>query len=99
MPNIKSAKKRVLVAERNRTRNRAWKSAVRTARGLVQETVKNTSSKNATEALKNAYSLIDRAVSKGVMHKNAAARKKSRLAVKVLTLSQAKKKTSSKSAS
>ncbi len=87
MPNIKSAKKRVLVSERNRLRNKIWKSAVRTVRNNVADAVKSTSAKDATEALSHAYEVIDKAVAKGVLHKNAAARRKSRLASKVLALS------------
>lgn len=87
MPNIKSAKKRVLIAERNRTRNRSWRSAVRTVRNEVSDAVKSASAKNASEALKNAYSIIDRAVAKGVLHANSAARKKSRLANRVTAIS------------
>lgn len=87
MPNIKSAKKRVLVAERNRLRNRTWKSAVRTVRNDVADAVKSASAKDAKEALSHAYEIIDKAVAKGVLHKNAAARRKSRLAGKVLAIS------------
>jgi small subunit ribosomal protein S20 len=87
VPNIKSAKKRVLVAERNRVRNRTWKSAVRTVRNNVADAVKSTSAKDAKAALSQAYEVIDKAVAKGVLHKNAAARRKSRLATKVQTLS------------
>ena len=87
MPNIKSAKKRVLVAERNRVRNRTWKSAVRTVRNNVADAVKSTSAKDAKAALSQAYEVIDKAVAKGVLHKNAAARRKSRLATKVQSLS------------
>lgn len=87
MPNIKSAKKRVLVSERNRVRNKTWKSAVRTVRNSVADAVKSTSAKNATEALSHAYAVIDKAVAKGVLHKNAAARRKSRLATRVQALS------------
>lgn len=87
MPNIKSAKKRVLVAERNRLRNKTWKSAIRTVRNNVADAVKSTSAKDATVALNHAYEVIDKAVAKGVLHKNAAARRKSRLASKVKALS------------
>ncbi len=86
MPNIKSAKKRVLVSERNRLRNKTWKSAVRTVRNNVADAVKTTSAKDANTALSHAYEIIDKAVAKGVLHKNAAARRKSRLATKVLAL-------------
>ena len=91
MPNIKSAIKRVEVSERNRLRNRSWKSAVRTARNEVTDSVKAASEKDASEALSKAYQIIDKAVSKGIMHRNSAARRKSRLASQVLKLSAKKK--------
>ena len=90
MPRIKSAIKRVEVTERNRQRNRAWKSAVRTMRNKVEQAIDSSDGHQAAEALKAAYSTIDRAVSKGVLHKNSAARKKAALAIKLSKLSPAK---------
>ncbi len=87
MPNIKSAIKRVEVAERNRVRNKSWKSAVRTVRNELAEQVKTGDPKKASTALHKAYQIIDKAVTKGVLHKNSAARKKSRMAAQVLKLS------------
>jgi small subunit ribosomal protein S20 len=84
VPNIKSAIKRVKVAERNRLRNKAWRSSIRTVKNKVVETLNSPKPEKAAEALQNAYSVIDRAVSKGVLHKNAAARRKSRLAKRIL---------------
>ncbi len=84
MPNIKSAIKRVKVADRNRLRNKSWRSSVRTVRTKVVDELESGKPEMATEALQNAYSVIDRAVSKGVLHKNAAARRKSRLAKRIL---------------
>ena len=78
MPNIKSAKKRVLVAERNHARNVAVKSSIKTAVKKVIAALKEDTSK-VQELLSNAYKLLDKSVSKGVLHKNTAARKKSRL--------------------
>lgn len=81
MPNIKSAIKRVQVAERNRLRNREVRSKIKTAiRHLTDELTANKDSEKITELYNNCKSLIDRAVSKNVYHKNTAARKKSRLA-------------------
>lgn len=80
MPNIKSAIKRVEVTERNRKRNVAVKSEVKTLSKKVEGTQEKA---KAQEALKQAVAAIDSAVSKGVLHKNTAARKKSRLAKKV----------------
>ena len=78
MPNIKSAKKRVLVAERNHARNVAVKSRIKTAVKKVLAALKEDTSK-VQELLNNAYKLLDKSVSKGILHKNTAARKKSRL--------------------
>lgn len=72
MANIKSAIKRAKKAAVRTLRNRAVKSTVRTAVRRVQT--------QGAEALAQAFSVIDRAVSKGVLHKNTAARKKARLA-------------------
>lgn len=80
MPNIKSAIKRVEVAERNRLRNRAWRTSVRTVQNQVADTSKAGNAKEIAKALQRAYKVIDMAVSKGILHKNAAARRKSRLA-------------------
>lgn len=80
MPNIKSAKKRVDITERNRLRNIAIKSSLKTAVKKVYEAIKiNAAAEQIQDTVNNAYSLIDKAVSKGVLHKNTAARKKSRL--------------------
>ena len=79
MANIKSAKKRAEISERNRLKNVSIKSAVKTAIRKVLETVKAAKSEELTAALNKAYSVIDKAVSKGVLHKNTAARKKSRI--------------------
>lgn len=80
MPRIQSAKKRVEVAERNRQRNIAFKSAVRTA---IKKVLTGADEAARAESLKAAFSLIDRAVLKGIVHKNTAARYKSRIAKSV----------------
>lgn len=78
LPNIKSAKKRVAVSELRRLRNRSQRSKLRSL-------VKNTQLAMETdlEKAKNLLTLtikeLDQAASKGLIHKNAAARKKSRL--------------------
>lgn len=77
MPNIKSAEKRLRQNEKRRRRNMAIKSAMKTA------IKKALSAKGQESALKDALSAIDRAASKGVIHPNAAARKKSRLVKKL----------------
>ena len=78
MANIKSAKKRILIAEKNRVRNVAFKTSIKTAVKKVLE-LANGEDKDALNAsLSKAYQLCDKAVSKGILHKNTAARKKSR---------------------
>ena len=79
MANIKSAKKRILVAERNHDINVAYKSKVKTAvkSVLAAATAKNQDA--VKTALSTVYKLCDMGVSKGIFHKNTAARKKSRL--------------------
>lgn len=89
MANIKSSKKRVLIAERNRLRNVAMKSSIKTAVKKVLELSTSDDKEALQAALSNAYKLCDKAVSKGVLHKNTAARKKSRL-TKALNKLQAK---------
>ncbi|MBR5554632.1 30S ribosomal protein S20 [bacterium] len=89
MANIKSSKKRVLIAERNRQRNVAFKSSIKTAVKRVLELSTGEDKAALNTALSRVYQLCDKAVSKGVLHKNTAARKKSRL-TKALNKIQAK---------
>ncbi|WP_410207783.1 30S ribosomal protein S20 [Fusobacterium sp.] len=86
MANIKSAKKRVLVAERNRVRNQAVKSRIKTMIKKVLTAVELNETENAKVALANVYKELDKAVTKGIVKKNTASRKKSRLAAKVNAL-------------
>ncbi|MBO6273141.1 30S ribosomal protein S20 [bacterium] len=79
MANIKSAKKRVLIAEANRQKNVAWKSSIKTAFKKVLTLAEGDDKEAFNTALSKAYQLCDKAVSKGILHKNTAARKKSRL--------------------
>ena len=78
MPNIKSAKKRVLVSEANYQRNKAYRSALRTAVKKAEVAIDNNSA-DVAESVKVAVKKIDSAVNKGILHKNTAARKKSAL--------------------
>lgn len=80
MPNIKSAIKRVKTNEKKRQINASHKSALRTAVKAVESAVANNEVDNAKQALVTASKKLDKAVTKGLIHKNAAARKKSRLA-------------------
>ncbi len=78
MPNHKSAEKRMRQSERRRVVNRSNRSRLRTAvkelRGALDK-----GGKSAAEMLPKTVSEIDKAVQKGVLHRNAAARQKSRL--------------------
>ena len=86
MANNKSAKKRILVAERNRQLNKSYKSTVRT---LIKKTMVNCENykkdpnaenqKLINTSLNEAFSLIDKAVKKNVLHKNNGANKKSKI--------------------
>ena len=78
MPNIQSAKKRVKVSEKKNLRNRIVKSGMRTSIRKFDAAVAD--AKNANEQLSATSAVIDKAASKGVIHKNAANRKKARLA-------------------
>ena len=80
MANIKSAKKRILVAATRTARNNSIRSEVKTAIKKVEAAVSANDKAAATVSLKNATSIIEAAASKGVYHKNNAARKVSRLA-------------------
>lgn len=79
MPNIKSAMKRVKVNAKKNLRNRMVKSSTKTALKKFDVTLKADPAA-AKEGLNTAFSAVDRAASKGVIHKNAANRKKARLA-------------------
>ena len=85
MANIKSAKKRVLVNRKKAERNKSIKSAVKTSIRKVEAAIE-AKDKEAASAALNAISTIDKAASKGVYHKNTAARKVSRLSKAVNTL-------------
>ena len=86
MANNKSAKKRIQIAERNRLINKSYKSTVKT---LTKKTIENCEkykkdpnedNKNLLQtSLNRAYSLIDKAVKKNVLHKNNGATKKSKI--------------------
>ena len=79
MANIKSAKKRILVNATKAARNKSIKSSVKTAVKKVDSAVAAKDVEAAKAALLNATSVIDKAASKGVYHKNTASRKISRL--------------------
>ncbi|MBQ8794823.1 MAG: 30S ribosomal protein S20 [Clostridia bacterium] len=78
MPNIKSAKKRVKVIATKTAQNKALKSALRTAVKKAYNAI-DTNADNKAEAVRLAVKKIDQAVTKGILHKNTAARSKSNL--------------------
>lgn len=86
MAHSRSAKKRVLIAERNRERNQAVKSRVKTMVKKVLAAVEVKEVEAANAALSVAYRELDKAVTKGIIKKNTASRKKARLAAKVNAL-------------
>ena len=86
MANIKSAKKRVLIAEANRQRNVAFKSSIKTAVKKALALATEGSKEDLASAISAVYKLCDKAVSKGVLHINTAARKKSRLVLAIKKL-------------
>ena len=79
MANIKSAKKRVLVSRAYAERNKSIRSAVKTAIKKVEAAVKAGDKAAAAETLKASVSVIEKAGTKGVYHKNNSSRKISRL--------------------
>ena len=80
MPNIKSAKKRVLVTEKKNSQNKMIKSAVKTAIKKYNAALAAGDVAEAEKLLPKTVSIIDSAASKGIIHKNNAANKKSALA-------------------
>jgi small subunit ribosomal protein S20 len=84
--NIKSQIKRIKTNEKARLRNKAVKSSLKTAIRKAREAVAAGDVEKATVAAREASRKLDKAVSKGVIHKNQAANKKSALASKVASL-------------
>ena len=88
MPNIKSSIRSVKTDAERRARNFAAKSTIKTVSRKVVESVEAGKAEEAKALLTKASSTIDKAAAKGVLHKNAAARKKSRLARKLNALAK-----------
>jgi small subunit ribosomal protein S20 len=86
LPNIKSAKKRARQSEKRRMRNKHQRSRMRTAVKSVVSAIEAGEKEAAQTALKNAVPLLDRAASKGLIHKNKAARHKSRLVGRIASM-------------
>jgi small subunit ribosomal protein S20 len=86
--NIKSQIKRNKQNEKARQRNKAVKSSLKTAVRSFRQAADGGDSEKADEALRAAYVKLDKAVSKGIIHKNQAANRKSALAKRFATLDQ-----------
>lgn len=76
MPNIKSAKKRLRQSHKRREHNKDVKSSIRT---VTKRLLQTESQDEAEEMLRQATSMLDRAARRGILPKNAVARRKSRL--------------------
>jgi small subunit ribosomal protein S20 len=81
MPNTKSAEKRLRQSKKRYLRNRATKSAIKTYTRRVKELAASGDREGALNMLRRAISLIDKAVKRGILHRNAGARRKSRLMI------------------
>lgn len=79
MANIKSAKKRILVNDKKNLRNRSIKSALKTTVKKFNAAVAEGNKELAASTLPGVISAVDKAAAKGIMHKNAANRKKAEL--------------------
>jgi len=86
LANIKSAKKRAVQSEKRRQRNVAQRSELRTQIKTLLKTIGTGDFKAAMEAFKKTASILDRSARKGLIHKNKAARTKSRLNKKIKAL-------------
>lgn len=86
LPNKKSAAKRVLIGEKNRLYNRFWKTRCKTAAKNFLAAVEQKDKELATKRFDEAQSILDKAVVKGVIHRNTAARRKSNMASKIAAL-------------
>ena len=86
MPNIKSAKKRVLVIEKKTLENRMVKSAIKTELKKFEAAVSEGNKAAAQELYNDCVKKLDQAVAKGVYHKNTVSRKKSQLAKAIAAL-------------
>lgn len=88
MPNIKSAKKRVLVTEAKTFYNKDAKNEVKTAIKKLNAAIEANDVELAKSLMPKTFALIDSSVNKGIMHKNTAANKKSGLALKINALTK-----------
>ena len=82
MANNKSARKRIKIAEQKRVRNRPYRTAARTSVKKAELAIRAGDQTVAATAVGDAISMLDRVAGKGIIHKNNAARRKSRLMAK-----------------
>jgi small subunit ribosomal protein S20 len=87
LANIKSAMKRIRTSERRRVRNAAVRSTVRTSVKSTRTAIEGGQADQARESLLRTIQVLDKAATKGVIHKNTAARRKSRLTRQLNALS------------
>ena len=83
MPNIKSAKKRVELSKISNARNKMYKSTLKSTVKKFDAAVAEGNKELADSAYKAAIKMVDQSVTKGILHKNNAARKKSSLTIKL----------------
>lgn len=89
MAHSRSAKKRIRQNAKRRVRNKAVKTFVKTRIKSLLSAIEEKNLQAAEDKLKSCYHALDRAWAKGVIHKNHASRKKSRLSLKVASLKTA----------
>jgi len=82
----KSAEKRARQNEKNRVRNRSWRSKIKTASRKIEKAIADKNIESLDSLYHDFISTVDKAVSKGVLHKNTGSRKKSRIASKIIRL-------------
>jgi len=85
LANTKTAKKMIRVQAKKRLRNLSVRTGTKTAVKKVLENISAHKEAESVSALRAAFSLLDKAASKGIIHKNEASRKKSRLARKLIS--------------
>lgn len=90
MPNIKSAKKRVLITKKKNARNRADRSRVNNAIKAFNKAIDTANIEEAERLLPITVSIIDKGVTTGIMHKNAAANKKSAISKRLSDIKSGK---------
>jgi small subunit ribosomal protein S20 len=86
MPNIKAKKKNILTSEKRRVRNMSVRSRMKTMVKHAETAVEQKDAEGLKKALPEALSSIDRAASRGVIHRNSAARKKSSLQLRATSI-------------